>query len=201
MDYRDKNFDEYENYYELEIDNFDELHKELETTIFENIFIEENTVHFFGNLDSTNPFNNLTNITKFREKLQLPLDTKFMVNCITENESTRPHIDNSVNPWAILFPIKNTKNTRLEFYVSSTPPVLQTYTNSLSEQRTVWVVNSDNLTVTDSIELSRPTIINNQRIHNAINPNNTVRWSVALVCAGLGWDPMLAKDYFYKPSV
>jgi hypothetical protein len=77
MDYRDKNFDEYENYYELEIDNFDELHK----------------------------------------------------------------------------------------------------------------------------ELSRPTIINNQRIHNAINPNNTVRWSVALVCAGHGWNPMLAKDYFYKSSV
>jgi hypothetical protein len=201
MDYRDKNFDEYENYYELEIDNFDELHKELETTIFENIFIEENTVHFFGSLDSTNPFNNLTNITKFREKLQLPLDTKFMVNCITENESTRPHIDNSDNPWAILFPIKNTKNTRLEFYVSSTPPVLKTYTNSLGEQRTVWDVNSDDLTVTDSIELSRPTIINNQRIHNAINPNNTVRWSVALVCAGHGWDPMLAKDYFYKSSV
>jgi hypothetical protein len=201
MDYRDKNFDEYENYYELEIDNFDELHKELETTIFENIFIEENTVHFFGSLDSTNPFNNLTNITKFREKLQLPLDTKFMVNCITENESTRPHIDNSDNPWAILFPIKNTKNTRLEFYVSSTPPVLKTYTNSLGEQRTVWVVNSDNLTVTDSIELSRPTIINNQRIHNATNPNNTTRWTIALVCAGLGWDPMLAKDYFYKATV
>lgn len=201
MDYRNKNFDEYENYYELDISNFDELHNELETTIFENVFTEETTVHYFGNSTDPNPFDNLPGINKFRELLQLPADTKFMVNCVLPFESTKPHIDNSDNPWAILFPIRNTKDTRLEYYVSSTEPVLKMYTNQTGQIVTTREIDIENLTLTHNLELSRPTIINNQRIHNAINPNDTVRWSIALVCAGLGWDPMLAKDYFYKPTV
>ena len=200
MDYRDKNFDDYENYYELSIDNFDELHAELEKTIFENVFIEDTTVHYFGNSDAPNPFDKLPGITKFRQQLQLPDDTKFMVNCIAPFDSTKPHIDNSDNPWAVLFPIRNTKDTRLEYYVSSSAPVLKTYVNTLGQQVTTREIATENLTLTHSLELTRPTIINNQRIHDAINPNNAVRWTIALVCAGLGWDPMLAKEYFYKPN-
>ena len=201
MDYRNKNFDEYENFYELDISNFDELCKELETTIFKHVFVEDTTVHFFGNSSDLNPFNELTGITKFREQLHLPKDTKFMVNCIAPNDVMNPHIDNSDNPWAILFPIRNTKNTKLNYYVSSTPPILRTYINTVGEHVTVMIIETEDLTLTHSIELTRPTIINNQRIHNATNPNNTTRWTIALVCAGLGWDPMLAKDYFYKATV
>jgi hypothetical protein len=200
MDYRDKNFDDYENYYELSIDNFDELHAELEKTIFENVFIEDTTVHFFGNTEAPHPFTKLPGITKFREKLHLPEDTKFMVNCVSPYESTKPHIDNSDNPWAILFPIKNTKNTRLEYYTSPNKPVLNTYYNRNGQRITTWEIDTKHLTMTHSLELIRPTIINNQRIHDAINPTNAVRWTIALVCAGLGWDPMLAKKYFYKPN-
>lgn len=200
MDYRNKNFDDYDNYYELDIHNFEELRVELETTIFKNVFVENTSVHFFGNSNNYNPFDTLPGITNFRKKLKLPTETKFMVNCIKQHDSTKPHIDNSDNPWAILFPIRNTKNTRLEYYTSTTKPKLVSYINETGQTVTVWDVDKENLILTDSLELSRPTIINNQRIHNAINPVNSVRWTVALVCAGLGWDPLLAKDYFYKQN-
>lgn len=71
MDYRNKNFDDYENFYELDIDNFEELREELEKTIFENIHTYENNVYFFGNSDNTNPFNNLTGINAFRKKTKI----------------------------------------------------------------------------------------------------------------------------------
>lgn len=135
------------------------------------------------------------------KKLKLPNDTKFMVNCVTPHNSTGPHIDNSDNPWAILFPIKNTKNTSLEYYDSPVKPVLTTYVNTEGQNITVWVLDPDQLILTHRLELLKPTIINNQRIHNAINPNDTIRWTIALVCAGLGWDPMLAKDYFSKSAI
>lgn len=198
MDYRNVSFEEYNNYYELNIDYFDQLVSELQTTIFENINVDDTSVYYFGNSDAPNPFDKLPSILKLKDQLQLPTDTKFMVNCIGPHSSMDPHIDNSDNPWAILIPIKNTKNTRLEYYTTSTDPVLKTYTNQLGQTITTWEIDPKSLTTTDSIELTRPTAINNQRIHAAINPNDTSRWTIALVCAGLGWDPMLAKDYFCK---
>ena len=197
MDYRNVNFEGYQNYYELNISNFDQLLSELQTTIFENITVEDTTVYYFGNSNAANPFDTLPSILKLKEQLQLPADTKFMVNCIGPHSNMDPHIDNSDNPWAILIPIKNTKNTRLEYYNTSTEPVLKTYTNKLGQLITTWEIDSKSLTITDSIELTRPTIINNQQIHAATNPNDTARWTIALVCAGLGWDPMLAREYFY----
>lgn len=198
MDYRNKNFDDYKNYYELDIDNFEEIRKELEITTIENVSPTTSDVFFFGNDNEDHPFLHLPKVNEFRKKLSLPKDTKFMLCHMREGYPGDPHIDDSDLPWSILFPIKNYVRTKIEYYTSPDKPIKESHVNEIGQPMTFWNINVDNLTLTDSFEIKRPTIMHNQRIHKVENIYEGDIWIMSFVLCGLGWDPMLAENYFYS---
>ena len=102
-------------FYELQIDNFLEVQKELNSIIDQIDFPDENILRFYKQTDNLNPFRENKLVREFTKKLNMPENLNYMVNYVKSNTQMDVHVDDSDWPWCVLIPIRNTKGTKLEF--------------------------------------------------------------------------------------
>jgi hypothetical protein len=166
-------------YYELDISNFEEIRTEIENFITKEIHPNpETSTAIFTNQEG---YRNLPKLSKLIQNLKLK-NVQFMLIAIQPGCEMTPHIDNGPGTSSVLLPIKNTKGSKTLFYSSSKEPEEKFDYNKNGERISWFGVDLESCVIIDEVELSKPIIINNRTIHNAINPaNNGQRWSLALV--------------------
>ena len=90
---------------------------------------------------------------------------------IQKTEKTIIHIDTGNRTYSFNIPILNCKNTFVNFYSSSSKPILISPTDKV---RYFWV-NPNHCTLIDTFEMITPHVINVKKEHNVTNNNPSPR--------------------------
>ena len=185
-------------FYELQIDNFLEVQKELNSIIDQIDFPDENILRFYKQTDSVNPFRENKLVREFTKKLNMPENLNYMVNYVKSNTQMDVHVDDSDWPWCVLIPIRNTKGTKLEFYKSEKAAERKTAINTKGEEFSYLQIpmHNNKLSLIHELELLNPIAFNNQQPHNVNNFTNKNRYTMQISCSNIEWNHMLAKEFF-----
>ena len=185
-------------FYELQIDNFLEVRKELNSIIDQIDFPDENILRFYKQTDNVNPFRENKLVREFTKKLNMPKNLNYMVNYVKSNTQMDVHVDDSDWPWCVLIPIRNTKGTKLEFYKSEKAAERKTAINTKGEEFSYLQIPTHNnkLSFIHELELLNPIAFNNQQPHNVNNFTNKNRYTMQISCSNIEWNHMLAKEFF-----
>lgn len=185
-------------FYELQIDNFLEVRKELNSIIDQIDFPDENILRFYKQTDNVNPFRENKLVREFTKKLNMPENLNYMVNYVKSNTQMDVHVDDSDWPWCVLIPIRNTKGTKLEFYKSEKAAERKTAINTKGEEFSYLQIPTHNnkLSLIHELELLNPIAFNNQQPHNVNNFTNKNRYTMQISCSNIEWNHMLAKEFF-----
>jgi len=185
-------------FYELQVDNFLEVQKELNSIIDQIDFPDQNILRFYRPTDDVNPFKENKLLREFTKKLNMPENLNYMVNYVKSNGQMNVHVDDSDWPWCVLIPIRNTKGTRLEFYKSEKAGQRKTTVNAKGEEFSyVQIPMYDNqLSLLHELELLNPIVFNNQQPHNVTNFTNKNRYTMQINCSEIEWNHMLAEEFF-----
>ena len=185
-------------FYELKIDNFLEVQKELNSIIDQIDFPDENILRFYKQTDNVNPFRENKLVREFTKKLNMPENLNYMVNYVKSNTQMDVHVDDSDWPWCVLIPIRNTKGTKLEFYKSEKAAERKTAINTKGEEFSYLQIpmHNNKLSLIHELELLNPIAFNNQQPHNVNNFTNKNRYTMQISCSNIEWNHMLAKEFF-----
>jgi len=185
-------------FYELQIDNFLEVRKELNSIIDQIDFPDENILRFYKQTDNVNPFRENKLVREFTKKLNMPENLNYMVNYVKSNTQMDVHVDDSDWPWCVLIPIRNTKGTKLEFYKSEKAAERKTAINTKGEEFSYLQIpmHNNKLSLIHELELLNPIAFNNQQPHNVNNFTNKNRYTMQISCSNIEWNHMLAKEFF-----
>lgn len=185
-------------FYELQIDNFLEVQKELNSIIDQIDFPDENILRFYKQTDNLNPFRENKLVREFTKKLNMPENLNYMVNYVKSNTQMDVHVDDSDWPWCVLIPIRNTKGTKLEFYKSEKAAERKTAINTKGEEFSYLQIpmHNNKLSLIHELELLNPIAFNNQQPHNVNNFTNKNRYTMQISCSNIEWNHMLAKEFF-----
>lgn len=181
-------------YYELDIQDYELIRENLEKALLENLPEGKTTVFCIGKsgCDAVKPYEQI--LSKLISNLKLP-NVVYMANLVKAGERMEIHIDDSPQPWSLLLPIKNTRNTKLNFYRSECKPHREYAKDNLGVDISWLTVPADSVEITHTIEVVRPMFIYQQTLHQAINDTNLDRMTLALVCI-TEYNPLVAKEYF-----
>ena len=185
-------------FYELQIDNFLEVRKELNSIIDQIDFPDENILRFYKQTDNVNPFRENKLVREFTKKLNMPENLNYMVNYVKSNTQMDVHVDDSDWPWCVLIPIRNTKGTKLEFYKSEKAAERKTAINTKGEEFSYLQIpmHNNKLSLIHELELLNPIAFDNQQPHNVNNFTNKNRYTMQISCSNIEWNHMLAKEFF-----
>lgn len=104
----------------------------------------------------------------------------YMYVVVEPHTRLMPHRDFADEPWSLLVPIRNTKNTLLTFYDHPSDPILKTAINGNGEETCWWWVNPADCTITHEIEVLQPMLIRTDVTHDVINNTDLRRETLSM---------------------
>ncbi len=95
----------------------------------------------------------------------------FAFYVVQKTKGSTLHTDTGDRKYSFNIPIKFCKNTRVNFYTTDSEPSVQLHGEGVDYNR----YELENCKLVDSLEMSRPHVINVKEVHNIVNDNSLPR--------------------------
>jgi hypothetical protein len=150
-------------YHPIEINNLAVIQQKVYSLFPRN---ELRQTKLFYPPDNLNMFLSIPELKEELDRLEwTPHVDSFAFYIVQKTNGSTLHTDTGDRTYSFNIPIKGCANTKVNFYTTTSEPVLQSHTSIVDYHK----YEIENCTLVDSLEMTTPHVINVKEVHNISN--------------------------------